>query len=172
MLKSLATSLISAALLAPLVPVGAADAPPPSNAAASQAAAPNTEQAVEQYRSAMQAKRADIMAKGLTLSADQAAKFWPMFEQYQKEQNKVIDAQVKAIQKYAASYDNLTDADSLAFVKALLDRDEKMQQLRVKWLTTFQTVVPAGTAARVIQIDRRVSQLAQAELSAQVPLVH
>src|SRR3974390_1982781 len=146
MLKSLATSLISAALLAPLTPVGAADAPP-SNAAASQGAAPNTEQAVEQYRNAMQAKRADIVAKGLTLSADQAAKFWPMFEQYQKEQNVIIDTQLKLVHTYVANYDKLTDADALAFVKGLLDRDGKMQALRATWLDKFQTVVSAGTAA-------------------------
>ncbi|HXZ58742.1 MAG TPA: hypothetical protein VEG26_01060 [Steroidobacteraceae bacterium] len=168
-MRVLAKLLIVAAAIAAPASLWAADQTPTAAAGGTSA---DTAKALAEYRDAMQAKRADIIAKGLTLSADQAAKFWPLFEKYQKEQNVVIDAQIKAIQEYSAKYDQLTDADSLAFVKALLDRDGKMQALRVKWLETFQTVVPAGTAARAIQIDRRLSQLAQAQLSAQIPLVH
>lgn len=171
MLKFLTSVLIGAALLAPLG-VSAADAPQGNAATATGAEAADTKKALAQYRQAMQATRADIMAKGLTLSADQAAKFWPMFEQYQKEQNVIIDAQIDAIQKYADHYSTLNDTDSVTFVKALLDRDDKMQALHAKWLPKFQTAVPGGTAARVIQLDRRISQVAQAQLSSQIPLVH
>ena len=100
-------------------------------------------------RNDLQAARADVVAKGLTLSAEQAAKFWPLFEQFQAEQNAVIDAQLKATQKYADSYAKLTDADSTAYVNALLERDQKIHDIRVKWLAKFQTVLPPGTAARV-----------------------
>jgi hypothetical protein len=163
MLKFLAASLIGIALVTPYATAVAAD-PPTSTA--------DTEKALIEYRSQMQASRADIMAKGLTLSADEASKFWPLFEKYQKEQNAIIDAQVKAIQQYAAKYDKLSGNDAVTFVKALLDRDAKMEALRAKWLETFQTVLAPTTAARVIQIDRRLSQLAQAQLSSQIPLVH
>ena len=50
--------------------------------------------------------------------------------------------------------------------------DQKMNALRIKWLTRFQSGVSGNTAARAIQLDRRLSQLAQAQLSAEIPLVH
>jgi hypothetical protein len=153
------------------VPAFAADAPQAQPGQA-EPDARSTADALVKFREAMQAERADIMAKGLALSADQAAKFWPLYEQYQKEQNAIIDAQIDAIKKYAAHYDSLTDTDSVEFVKALLDRDAKMEALRSKWLPKFQTAVPGGMAARAIQLDRRISQVAQAQLSAQIPLVH
>ncbi|HEV7491627.1 MAG TPA: hypothetical protein VGO25_12520 [Rhodanobacteraceae bacterium] len=171
MLKFVTSVLVGAALLAPLS-VCAADAPQGNAAATASSEAADMKKALAEYREAMQATRADIMAKGLTLSADQAAKFWPMFEQYQKEQNVVIDAQISAIQKYSDHYSTLNDTDAVTFVKALLDRDDKMQALRVKWLAKFQAAVSGGTAARAIQLDRRLSQLAQAQLSSQIPLVH
>ena len=153
------------------VPVFAADASktPPAEA---QPDARSTADALVKFREAMQAERADVMAKGLALSADQAAKFWPLYEQYQKDQNVIIDAQIDAIRKYAEYYETLTDTDAVEFVKALLDRDAKMEALRSKWLPKFQTAVPGGMAARAIQLDRRISQVAQAQLSAQIPLVH
>jgi Spy/CpxP family protein refolding chaperone len=165
MLKSIALAVIATAAFAPS---WAADAPAAQSTTAPK---PDAEQAVAQFRADLQAARADVMAKALTLSAEQASKFWPLYERYQKEQNAVIDGQLKAIKKYSDSYSTLSDADSLAYVKALLENDVQMQALRVKWLETFQTALPAGLAARAIQVDRRVSLVAQAKLSSQIPLV-
>ena len=124
-----------------------------------------------QFRDDLQAASADVVAKGITLSSDQAAKFWPLFQQYQDEQKAIIDAQLAATQKYGDSLAKLTEADSLAYVGALLDRDQKIHDLRLKWLKKFQSVVPAGTAARVIQIDRRLGIVAQIKLAQKIPLV-
>jgi Spy/CpxP family protein refolding chaperone len=151
------------------VPAFAADAPA-DQAAAAPAQTP--EQIVDQFRSDMQAKRADIMAKNMTLTADQAAKFWPLYQQFQNEQDAIIDEQGKAVLALADRFATLTDADSLAFINAQLDRDERMHALRVKWLAKFQTILTGGLAARAIQIDRRLGQIGQVLLSSQLPLLH
>jgi len=147
---------------------------PPAGAQAPQAGGPtpSVEDVLKSMRADMQSSRADIMAKNLTLTAEQAAKFWPVFEKYQKEQNVIMDEQLKSIQKYAETYQTLDDAGALALVNALLDRDAKMTALRQQWLGEFQKVVPAKTAARAVQIDRRLSTLAQLQISSQIPLIH
>jgi len=123
-------------------------------------------------REDMQGSRADIMAKNLSLTAEQAAKFWPLFDQYQKEQNVIMDEQMKGLQKYADSYQTLDDAGALALLNAHLTNDTKMTALRTKWLAEFQKVLPARLAARVIQIDRRLSLVTQMEFSSRIPLIH
>ncbi|HUP08958.1 MAG TPA: hypothetical protein VMU47_17490 [Caldimonas sp.] len=168
MLKSLMLALVALVALAAFAPAWAADAPAAQAAAAPP---PDPEQTVAQFRADLQAARADIMAKALTLTAEQASKFWPLYDKYQKEQNAIIDSQLKATRKYAGSFSTLSDADALAYVKALLERDDQMQALHVKWLGTFQTVLPGGIAARVIQVDRRLGLVAQLKLSSQIPLV-
>lgn len=165
MIKPFALALVAAGTLGL---ASAADAPPAKPAATPQQ---ETEQLLTQLRNDLQAARADVVAKGLTLSAEQAAKFWPLFEQFQAEQNAVIDAQLKATQKYADNYAKLTDADSTAYINALLERDQKIHDIRIKWLAKFQTVVPPGTAARVIHIDRRLGLLSQLQIASKIPLV-
>jgi len=96
--------------------------------------APNVEEVLKAMRADMQSTRADVMAKNLTLTAEQASKFWPVFEQYQKEQNVIMDEQLKNLQKYAESYQTLDDAGALALMTAHLDRDAKMTALRLHWL--------------------------------------
>src|SRR5262249_51377839 len=94
---------------------------------------PTPEQAMNALRDDMQHSRADIMAKNMSLSAEQAAKFWPVFEAYQKEQNALIDAQLKLIKKYADSYETLDDASALALMNSHLEGNSKMVALRKKW---------------------------------------
>ena len=158
--KTLAISLLA---LAPLA--WSADAPPPA------AKQPTPEEAVAAFRADLMAKRSDVMAKSLTLTSEQAAKFWPLFEEFQKEQAKIVDGQLEATKKYGEHIQSLNDQDAIEYVNALLTRDAKMNELRVKWLAKFQTVVPPKVAARAIQIDRRLGQVTQVGLSSQIPLV-
>lgn len=154
-----------------LAAVAVAAVLPALNADPATAPPPGQEQVVKQFREDLMAKRADIMAKGLTLSADQAAKFWPLFQQFQSEQDSIVNGQLTATQAYSDRFATLTDADALGYINALLSRDASMNELRVKWLAKFQTVVPARIAARAIQLDRRLSQVTQVKVSAQIPLI-
>ncbi len=171
-MKILAATAALVAVVA--LPALSADPQPTAQPVNQSSAGPglSDEQVVQQFRTDMMNKRADVMAKGMTLTADQAAKFWPLFEQYQKEQDVIVNGQLSATKAYADHYKTLTDADAVTYVKALLDRDQKMLALRVKWLDKFQKAVPGGVAARAIQLDRRLSNVAQIQLSSQIPLVH
>jgi Spy/CpxP family protein refolding chaperone len=139
--------------------------------AASAPPAPTDQQVLEQLRNDLQSSSADIMAKGLTLTSEEAAKFWPLFETYQKEQTAIVDDQLKATQAYAKNYQSLSEKDALAYLNALLDRDQKVHDLRMKWLAKFQTVVPPKIAARAVQLERRMGIVMQVKLSSQIPLI-
>jgi hypothetical protein len=160
------TGLVAIVALAITFPAWSADAPP-----SGAAAQPTPEQIVSDFRKDLEAKSADVMAKTLSLTTDQATKFWPLYKEYQKELGAIVDGQIEATQKYAKSYGNMTDAEALAYVTALLQRDQKVHDLRVKWLTKFQAAVPGTTAARAIQVERRLGLVHQVGVSSQVPLV-
>jgi Spy/CpxP family protein refolding chaperone len=145
---------------------------PAQQAATTKPSAATVDSVLKAVRADLQSTRADIMAKNLTLTAEQAAKFWPVFDAYQKEQNAIMDEQLKGVQKYVESYQTLDDASALALMTAHLDRDAKMNALRQKWLGEFQKVLPARLAARAMQIDRRLSLAAQLEIAARIPLIH
>jgi Spy/CpxP family protein refolding chaperone len=123
-------------------------------------------------RSDVLATRADVMAKNLSMTAEQAAKFWPVYDAYQKEQNTIMEDHLKGIQRYIESIDTLDDAGALALIKAHLDRDERMNILRQKALGDLQRVVGTKLAARAIQIDRRLSLAYQLQIVSKIPLIH
>ena len=47
-----------------------------------------------------------------------------------------------------------------------------MNALRQRFFKEFQTVLPTRLAARAMQIDRRLSLVAQLEIASKIPLVH
>jgi Spy/CpxP family protein refolding chaperone len=122
-------------------------------------------------RSDLMATRADIMAKNLTMTAEQSAKFWPVYDAYQKEHRTIIEEQLKGVQRYVEAFDTLDDAGALALIKAHLDRDERMNTLRQKALVDLQRAVGTRLAARAIQIDRRHSLAHQLEIVSKIPLI-
>jgi hypothetical protein len=161
------------AVLAASLPLHAMAAEPAPGAQTASYTAPTAsqEEAISQFRNDLMADRADVMAKGLKMTADEAAKFWPLFEGFQKEQSAIVETQVKALKDYADQFKTLSDADALSYVNSLLELDQKMHDLRVKWLKKFQTAVPPRTAAGAIQLDRRLSHVTQVQLASQIPLI-
>lgn len=136
--------LALAAALALLLTASVAAAQAPAQAAA--AATPSIDDVIKAVRADLQGARADIMAKNLSLSGDQAAKFWPLFNEYQKEQNVIIEAQMKDLSSYAQNYATLDDKATLGLMNAHFTRDASMNALRQKWLGEFQKVVLRRTS--------------------------
>lgn len=122
-------------------------------------------------RSDLLAPRADTLAKNLTMTADQAAKFWPVYNAYQKEQATIIGDQLQVVDRYIEAFDTLDDAGALGLIKAHLDRDERMNILRQKLLLDLQRAVGTKLAARAVQIDRRLSLAHQLEIVSKIPLI-
>jgi Spy/CpxP family protein refolding chaperone len=133
--------------------------------------APTVDDAVKAVRSDLHTTRAAIISKNVTFTPEQAARFWPLFESYQKEQGRILDDQLRGIQQYIETYQTLDDTAALALMNAHLDRDARINALRQTWLAEFLKVLPARLAVRVIQIDRRVSLAQQVEFMSKIPLV-
>ena len=161
-------ALLSGLLLGCLIalPLTAAEPAPDANAEGKSDA-----QLLEAFRDDLQAVETEVLSKAISLTEDERAKFWPVFQKFQAEQKAIIDAQVEAIRKYAAGVETLSDADAQAYVGALLERDQRIHDLRVKYLAEYSKVLPAGKAARVIHISRRLGVASQAHLAGGIPLV-
>ena len=127
---------------------------------------------LQAVRADLQTDRADIIAKNVTLTSAQAAKFWPLYESYQSQQNVIMDDQLKGLQRYIDGFDSLDDAGALGLINAHFERDARMNELRKKWLGEFINVLGVKLAVRVMQIDRRLSLAHQLQFASKIPLAH
>ena len=142
-----------------------AQQPPPASAAGQ-----SIDEIIKAARGDLQSKRAAIIASNVTLTAEQATAFWPVFNRYQLEQNSIMEEQMKGLQRYADAYQTLDDAEAIALINAHFDRDARMAELRRQWFGEFLKVLPVRLAVRVMQLDRRISLTHQIEFASRIPL--
>ncbi len=129
------------------------------------------DQDIEMLRANLRAQRKQIMAENMTLTADEATKFWPIFDQYRQEAIKPNDERWAVIKDYATNYGTMTDAQAQDYMKRSTAVDQQLLALRMKYVPIFEKVVSAKKTALWYQIDRRVDLLINLQLSAQIPMV-
>ena len=129
------------------------------------------DQDIEMLRANLRAQRKQIMAENMTLTADEATKFWPIFDQYRREAIKPNDERWAVIKEYAANYNTMTDAQAQDYMKRANAVDEQLLALRMKYVPIFEKVISAKKTALCYQIDRRIDLLINLQLSAQIPMI-
>jgi hypothetical protein len=126
---------------------------------------------IEMLRADLRAQRKQITAQNMTLSADEATKFWPIFDQYRQAAIKPNDERWAVIKDYAANYNTMTDAQAQEYMQRANAVDQQLLALRMKYVPVFEKVISPKKTALWYQIDRRIDLLINLQLSAVIPLV-
>ncbi len=137
----------------------------------SGAASTATETDIKLLREDIRSERIRLVAANLPLNDTEAAKFWPIYDQYLAEVSKIGDARVALIKEYVQSYDTMTDAQANDLMKRSAALDQQFSDLLTKYVPMFEKVISAKKTARWYQIDRRLDLLINIELAANIPMV-
>jgi hypothetical protein len=130
-----------------------------------------TDQDIELLRKDLRAQKKQLVAANLKLTADQATKFWPVYDQYIADQTKIHDQKYAVIQEFATSWGSITDEQAIDLTKKALAVDEQVTALRTKYIPSFLKVLPGKQVATFFQIDRRIQMMVDLQLMSQLPLV-
>jgi hypothetical protein len=126
---------------------------------------------IQVLRSDLRAQKTQIISDNLKLSDPESKAFWPVYRDYETELSKLNDEKVSIIKDYAASYDNMTDAQ----VQSLADRSFKLENkrndLKQKYFKKISKAVSPKTAARFIQLENRLDLLMNLQIADSVPMV-
>jgi hypothetical protein len=126
---------------------------------------------IQLMREDIRSERKKIVAENLPLTAAEATKFWPVYDQYIAATIKINDGRYAVIKEYAQTRDSMTEAQADSFIKRWLGFDNENTQLRLKYIPQFQKVISHKKTAMFLQMDRRLDMLIELKLASQVPLV-
>jgi hypothetical protein len=114
-----------------------------------------------------------IVAKYMELTESEAAKFWPVYEEYQKDLEESNERIRNLLESYAADYKNKSLTDEKA--KKLLDEwiaiERNEGNRRSAFAPKVLRALPAKKAARYLQIENEYRILLRYDLAATVPLI-
>ncbi|MFZ0589301.1 MAG: hypothetical protein WAM39_02345 [Bryobacteraceae bacterium] len=122
-------------------------------------------------RSNIQTKKTDIIQQNLTLSDDQAKKFWPLQRSYQNDLSKLGDQRLDIIRDYAKNWDNLSDETAKNLGKRLLDYQKKRIDLRGKYFDRMSKEISPTIAAKFFQVEMQLEDIIDLGIASSVPLI-
>jgi hypothetical protein len=131
----------------------------------------NIREYIELLRENILQEKAELMGAVMQLSADDAAKFWPIYAEYNAELTKVNDRRVANIEEYARAYDEMTDEKADELVRNALEYRKTRSDLLAKYYDRVKQSLGAVTAARFLQIEDQLLLLIDLQITSSLPLV-
>lgn len=130
----------------------------------------DAERTPAEWLALIQADKKAIVAKSMDLTPEESAKFWPLYEAFQRELAVPQNAITRALLDYIAAGHKLTDANAKRIVEQMLAAQRDEARLREKHFRQLLKVLPAHKAARYVQIENKMQAIARIEGAKAVPL--
>jgi hypothetical protein len=121
--------------------------------------------------SAIRANRKAMVAVNLQLTDDEAAKFWPVYDRYQKEINALGDRLVALIEDYTASFGNMSDDKAMQIVEDYLAIEADRVKTRRAYVDEFTKALPGRKVARFYQMENKMDAVIRYDLASTIPVI-
>jgi hypothetical protein len=131
----------------------------------------NMQAYIDLLRKNVRQDKAEIMGAILVLSADDAAKFWPIYSEYDTELAKLNDQRVENIKEYARVYKELTDEKADELIQKSLAYQRQRAELLAKTYERVKQAVGAITAARFAQVEHQLLLIIDLQIASSLPVV-
>lgn len=131
----------------------------------------NMQAYAELLRSNVRQRKAEVMAEMMQLSAADAAKFWPVYDDYDRELAKLTDLRVETIQEYARTYTQMTDGKADELIRKALTFRRQRSELIEKYYGRMKAELGAITAARFVQVEDQLLMIIDLQIDSALPIV-
>ena len=167
--------LFFAFLLAPYPGQGQTKAQKPGSTPAASSASDDQQKNTDAYialmRRDVRQEKSEIMGAVMTLNAQDAAKFWPIYSAYDAELIKLNDQRVANIKEYARTYNQMTDDKADELIQKSMAYQKQRAELLAKAYGQVKDALGAITAARFAQVEHQLLLLIDLQIAASLPVV-
>jgi hypothetical protein len=124
-------------------------------------------------RDKVKADKKLVVAANMVLTEAEAKGFWPVYEVYQKDLEKINLRTAKLIENYAADYrgNSLSDDKAKKLLDEMIAIEAAEADLKKSYVPKFGKVLPMKKVARFMQIENKIRAAIRYEVAANVPLV-
>jgi hypothetical protein len=126
---------------------------------------------IELLRSDVNKEKSQVMAEVMALDADQSAKFWPVYRNYQTALSKIGDGVARLIKDYADNFDNMTDAAADSLANRLFTLEQEREVIKKQYYERVKAAIGGVHALRFLQVENQLERLVDLQISSSLPVV-
>jgi flagellar biosynthesis chaperone FliJ len=139
------------------------------------AGASNQDQNVQEYiallRKDIRSQKSAVMSDVMLLDPDQAAKFWPIYRDYDAALTKLNDLRVANIKEYSRTYTKMTDAKADELVHNAMSYQKQRAELLAQYYDKMKQALGGVTAARFLMVESQMLLIIDLQIDSSLPIV-
>ena len=136
------------------------------------AAQPTSDAArVDAVRQQLATDKRALVEKNMDLTPDEARRFWPLYESYQRDLAPITQRQNRAVLDYVNAESSMTDGNAKRIAREVMESDAAEQKLREKHYKKLLTALPARKAVRYLQIENKIRALNRFDMAERISLI-
>ena len=113
----------------------------------------------------------DIVTEEMkTFTPEEAKRFWPIYDAYNTELEKFVDARLAVMKAYIDDYDTLTDAQAMELLNRRFNIQKQRNALDDKYRKQFETALSPKRLTRFYQIEHQLQLLIELQATSSLPL--
>jgi len=131
----------------------------------------NMDQWIKMLKQDLKAQKKDIVTEEMkTFTPEEAKRFWPIYDAYNTELEKFVDARLAVIKAYIDDYDTLTDAQATELLNRRFNIQKQRNALDDKYRKQFETALSPKRLVRFYQIEHQLQLLIELQATSSLPL--
>ena len=130
----------------------------------------NVDEYIELIKSNVRQEKAQILGAVMALTAADAAKFWPIYNEYDTELSKLNKMRSDNILEYARAYSSMTDEKADSLITTAVQYEKQRTELLAKYYPRMKDAIGAIDAARFLQIEHQLLLIIDLQVASNLPL--
>lgn len=114
-----------------------------------------------------------VVAANMQLTDAEAKNFWPVYDAYQADLQKINQRLGMLIKNYADEYNKgaVSGETAKKLLNEMLAVEEAEVKLKRSYVPRLEKAIPATKVARYMQVENKIRAVIRYELAANIPLV-
>jgi len=129
-------------------------------------------QSMEILRDAAKSNKKALVALNLKLTDTEGKAFWPIYESYQKDLDKINERLKNLIIDYAKEYKarSLTDEKAKQLISDYIVIEEDLLKLKKSYLEKVSAVIPDKKMMTYFQLENKIQAIIRFDVAINIPL--
>lgn len=116
-------------------------------------------QKFKEKKEQIKALKVAFITTELDLTADESAKFWPLFNAFEDKQQEIRKQKLKAfMDKSDDSVDKLSEKEATTLLTQMENTEEELYQLKKKFIVSLKAILPAKKILKLKKAEEEFSK--------------